>query len=343
MGSALKAVLLVGAVAVGCYVGRPVLIPLLLAAFLAITLQPVVGFLERHHVPRTLGALFALLTLIAALWGAGRLLYGRAADLVHSIPSYTHELRGMVQKLKAPAEKVQETTQKVLSPGPEPRSTVRVAQPFDWASALHSLGTVGEVLLAVSFVPFLVFFMLSGEHRLRATTVGLFAAQAQPDASGAIDEIAAMMRRFIFGNVLLGAFLSAASALLFWRLHLPNALVLGIVSGFLSLIPYLGGVVSPLLPLAAGIGILSTVGALIILFGVMGLHIFAFNVAYPKVVGARLQLNPLAATLSLLVWAGLWGPIGLVFGVPITAALKVACDRSKDRSLQAWGAWLGAR
>ena len=48
-------------------------------------------------------------------------------------------------------------------------------------------------------------------------------------------------------------------------------------------------------------------------------------------------------TVSHYFEGALWGPLGLLFGVPITAALKVACDRSKNRSLQAWGAWLGAR
>src|SRR5689334_1306626 len=148
MSPALRVLVTVGAIAAACYFGRMVLIPLALAAFLAITLAPVVSLLERAHVPRTLGAALVLLVFAAGVWGAGQLLYARVVDLAHQIPQYSRQLHDVVQRVKKPAEQVQETTQKVLSPGPEPRSTVRVAQPFDWAAALRSLGAIGEVLLA---------------------------------------------------------------------------------------------------------------------------------------------------------------------------------------------------
>jgi predicted PurR-regulated permease PerM len=339
MSNALRILSTVGAIVAVCYFGRMVLIPLALAAFLAITVAPAVALLERIHVPRALGAAMVLLTLAAGVWGAGELLYARVVDLAHQVPRYSRELRDVVQRVQKPAEQVQETTQRVLSPGPEPRSTVRVAQPFDWAGVLHSLGAIGEVLLAATFVPFLAFFMLSGQHKLRDATVKLFPIAHQADAADAFGEIAQVVRRFILVNLVLGAVMGGLFALLYWKLGLANALVLGLVSGFANLVPYLGAALASFLPLAAGIGKLSATGVVAVMVSAFGLHILTLNLAYPKLVGARMQLNPLAGTVALLVWAGLWGPIGLVLAMPITAGFKVACDRS--RTLQPWGVWLG--
>jgi predicted PurR-regulated permease PerM len=72
---------------------------------------------------------------------------------------------------------------------------------------------------------------------------------------------------------------------------------------------------------------------------VVGLHVFSLNVLYPKFLGNRLQLNPLAVTMALLVWGWLWGAMGLVLAIPITAAMKIIFDHVQ--SLKPYAVWLG--
>src|SRR4029453_9190747 len=88
-----------------------------------------------------------------------------------------------------------------------------------------------------------------------------------------------------------------------------------------------------------GLGHLHSSGWLIVVSTTVGLHLVAINVIYPKLVGAQLQLNPLAGTLALLVWSWLWGPMGLILGIPLTAAIKIVCDQVE--SLRPYGDWLG--
>ena len=80
-------------------------------------------------------------------------------------------------------------------------------------------------------------------------------------------------------------------------------------------------------------------GVFIVLVTVILLHVVTMNVLYPKIVGKRLRLNPLAVTLSLLFWAWIWGGMGLLLAVPIVGATKIVCDHVD--SLRALGAWLG--
>jgi len=92
-------------------------------------------------------------------------------------------------------------------------------------------------------------------------------------------------------------------------------------------VPYIG------LPLALAPPVLSALpvyaklgGYLVIAAGVGTLHLFALNLLYPKIVGARVHLNPLAVTVALMFWGLIWGGIGLVLAVPIVAGVKAVCD-----------------
>ena len=78
---------------------------------------------------------------------------------------------------------------------------------------------------------------------------------------------------------------------------------------------------------------------LVIIITVTGLHMLAMNVLYPKLLGKRLQLNPLAVTISLLIWGWIWGALGLILAVPIMGTVKIVCDNVE--SLRPIGEWMG--
>jgi len=200
-------------------------------------------------------------------------------------------------------------------------------------------GTLGEVLLAISFMPFLVYFMLTWRDHAHSSTVRLFPKEHRLVAHRTVGRISTMIRSFIAGNVLVGMLTAAVSTIVFWRLGIPYFYFLGVISGFVSLIPYLGVFLALLPPLAAGIGIVDRAGVGVILLTVIGLHLLSMNVLYPKIVGKRLRLNPLAVTLSLLFWAWIWGAMGLILAVPLVGATKIVCDYVDP--LRGFGAWLG--
>ena len=114
---------------------------------------------------------------------------------------------------------------------------------------------------------------------------------------------------------------------------------IGFASGFLSLVPYLGVILAIIAPLVVGLGQLESSQLLIIALTVLGLHLLGLNVLYPKFLGSRLQLNPLAVTIALLFWGWLWGAVGLILAIPITAAMKIIFDNVE--TLRPYGTWLG--
>ena len=127
---------------------------------------------------------------------------------------------------------------------------------------------------------------------------------------------------------------------MFALIRLPYAFLAGTLSGLLSLVPYAGLALALLPPVLAALatGAPSTV-LLIAAFAVIALHLAAMNVLYPTLVGARVHLNPLIVTFSLMFWGFLWDAAGLVLAIPITAGIKAVCDNVAG--LRKYGRFLG--
>lgn len=202
------------------------------------------------------------------------------------------------------------------------------------------LGTLYEFLLMASFVPFLVYFMLSWRDHIHRSFLRFFEGPDRVAAARSLEGVAEMARAFVVGNFLIGIFLAALSWTSFALLGIPYPFLVGLMSGFLSLVPYIGmplAVAPPVLAALAGGQPSSLIfGAIVV---VLILHLAAMNVLYPKIVGARVHLNPLVVTFSLMFWGFLWSAAGLVLAIPITAGIKAVCDNVA--SLRPYGRFLG--
>ncbi len=321
------------------YVAKLLLVVVLVAILLSFVLAPIVDLLVRFQVPRAASALLAVALLVAALGAATYASYSRALDFMHEVPKYKARIGALGAKIREQAEQIQETTDTVL-PDDQNQHAVTVKQSSSWTDMVSkNANSVSEVVLALTFIPFLVFFMLSWQDHARSATVMLFSMENRNTAYVMLGLIARMIRSFIIGNFIIGVFLSVCSMALFGLIGLPYFYFLGLISGFLSLIPYLGVMLAILPPLIADLGHLTAGSAALIISVVMALHLIAMNVLYPKILGKRLQLNPLAVTLALLFWGWLWGAMGLILAVPITGAIKIICDHIER--LRSYGAWLG--
>lgn len=325
-----------------CYMAKLVLVTLMVSILLAFVLEPLVGLLERIRLPRSVGAFVAVLVLLGAIYGASYFFYNRAVSFAEELPQYSQEIRGMLSHVTQQTNRLQQVTEKVL-----PQNSISRQKPVPVTIEGNSkegiirrnLGTLTEILLTAAFVPFLVYFMLSWQEHARTQTVQLFPAESRTTAYVTLGQISLMMRSFITGNFIIGVFIGLCSLAVFGFLKLPYFYFLGFISGFLSLVPYLGVILALVPPLTAGLGSLNTTKVLVIFLTVLGLHIFALNVLYPKVIGKRLQLNPLIVTIGLLVWGFIWGAMGLILAVPILGAIKIICDHVP--SLRPIGAWMG--
>ena len=341
-GSVAQIVISVAVVLAICYFAKLVLVTLLVSILLAFMLEPLVGRLQRIRLPRSAASLIAVLVLLGACWGASYFFYSRAVSFTHELPKYSEKIRGIFSHIVQQTNKLEQATEKIV-PKQAQQSTnavpVKVENSGGPSFISRNIGTVTELVLTVSFIPFLVYFMLSWQEHARTKTVQLFPQELRSTAYVTVGQIGLMMRSFIAGNFFIGIFMSVISLVVFGLLGLPYFYFLGFISGFLSLVPYLGVILAAIPPLAAGLGTLKDSGLIIVVATVLGLHLFSMNVLYPKVLGKRMQLNPLVVTISLLVWGWIWGALGLILAVPIMGAIKIVCDHIT--SLRRVGEWMG--
>jgi predicted PurR-regulated permease PerM len=324
----------VGAIFAICYFGEEILVVLLISILVAFILAPVTELFMRFRMPRAVAAGLSVALLLAALGAVSYYGVNQASNLLEQLPKYTGRIRQDVAKISRKTQNLE-----VLNPSAE-KGTVKVRETTSFTDLLsRGFGSATEIVLAASFIPFLAFFMLTWQEHARTATVGLFPLEHRRDAHAALGQIAGMVRSFMVGNVVIALMIAGVSTIVFAALHVPFFYFAGIVSGFVSLIPYLGAILAVLPPLFVGVDKLTLPDVGWIVLTAVASHVIAMNVLYPKILGSRLRLNPLAVTIALLIWAWLWGALGLLLAVPITAGMKIVFDHVE--SLKPLGTWLG--
>jgi predicted PurR-regulated permease PerM len=332
-----------GIVIAFCYFASSVLVTLLVAVLLTYFLDPVVNWMEDFHIPRAIGSLVVVLVTIAVLVVMAYSLVERVDQFGGDWDSYRKPLAAAVGAISKKAASVEAHVSEI-APGDKSSETklVAVTESHGVRDALLSkLGSFSEFLLSAAFVPFLVFFMLAAKRQVWHATMQLFPPTQRTQVKQTLADVTLVLRSYVIGTALVGLVLVIASWLFFWMIGIEFPFLTALVSGLFNLIPYLGVILSMAPPLLIGLKKFHTVAPFVEIFVVLTLlHLVAANLLVPALVGWRVRLNALALTLSLLFWGWLWGPMGLILAIPITAVLKVICDHVEG--WQPIGRWLSA-
>lgn len=310
-----------------CFFASSLCIAVILGALLAILIDPVVAAMERAGLGRTLGAALAVLFLVALL---GFLIYGlyqKANAVADDLPIYAYRVQRTLQPLTNKIERLQRSAE-TLKPTAATQQVpeVKVTESPNWTSFIfRGVGSVADFVGIAGVAPFLAFFMLIRKKQMYIRFQNIF--EGRIDTARFCGDLKGMVRAYILGNLVVGSILSAATATAFVIIGLKAAVALGIVCGFLNLIPFLGAILAIVVSLAAALIQFDAVGLLVAtVLAVFVLHFIAVNVLIPKIVGPRLQIGPVAVTVGLLFWGWLWGVAGVILAVPLTAVIKLIAD-----------------
>ena len=326
-----------------CYYAQGVVITLLLSVLLAYCLDPIVELLERLRVPRTIGALVSVLLLAALLGGLGYSLWARAAEFASNWPKYSDVLKKAVDSIETRISGI-ENRVTGNPPGaptvPPPIGTVRDAG-FERALILRGIGSLYAVFLEITFLPFLVFFMLAGKRQSWHATLQLFPASRRTQVKETLDDLRMVLRDYLLGMTVVTLLVITISSLFFWILGLDYPVLIGLASGILNMVPYIGAVMAWFPAFLLALAKWNNVSIFVVIAAVLtGIHVLAQNFVAPHLVGRRVQLNAVAITISLLFWGWVWGGMGLLLAIPITASLRVVCDHTE--SWKPIARWLSA-
>ncbi len=332
------------AVVATLYIGRTFFLPVIVAVFLTLLLDPVVRGLARVRVPRALGAGLVVATLVAILGGALWALGDPAAEWLERAPRSLAQAEVKLRPIKDPVKQVNQATEEVEKltrvgeSGPAPQQVE--VKDGDLAETLF--GGARRLLAAAAVALMLLYFLLaSGDRLLRRFIRVLESPDHRRRAVAITRRIQSDLSTFLATITLINLVLGLAVAAAMWWLGLPNPMLWGAMAAILNYVPYLGALI--------GIGVVGVVALLtfdttlaialppLVYFGLTAIE---GNLLTPLILGRRLILNPVAILLGLIFWGWLWGIAGAVLAVPLLVSLKVVGAHS--RRLAPVGALLAA-
>jgi predicted PurR-regulated permease PerM len=321
-----------------CYYAQGVVITLLLSILIAYFLDPAVELLERSRIPRTIGAMIMVLILIAVLVAIGYAIGTRTADFAENWPKYSTVLKNAASTVEGKISGIEgrESSGTPANPSPPPLESGLLH-----TMVLRSIGSLYAVFLEVTFVPFLVFFMLAGKREVWHGTLQLFPVTRRTQVKETLDDMREVLRDYLAGMTIVTLIVVTASSLFFYMMGLDYPILIGLVSGILNMVPYIGAVMAWLPAFLIALAKFHTVSSFLLIAGVLTtIHVIAANFIAPQLVGKRVRLNAVAITIALLFWGWVWGGMGLLLAIPITATLRVICDHTEQ--LRPIGRWLSA-
>jgi predicted PurR-regulated permease PerM len=309
-----------------CFFASSFCMTLLLATFLSILVDPTVSFLERWGLPRSVSSALlistGMLTLGLVAYGS----YNRISTFVETFPTYADRIGRIIEPLQHKIAKVEESAGRLNPEITKKITEVKVKQAPTWPSYLvRGFGSASSAILILGVVPFLMFFMLTRKEKWYQTMAQVLGPKIDPIEFS--NRLASMVRRFMLGNLVAGSLMVTVTVCLLLALKIQGAVVLGVVSGFLNLIPFLGVILAALIPMAAALVQSASVGTLLIMgFAVILIHILSSNFVFPHLIGSRMNIGPVAATAGILFWGWLWGFMGVFLAIPLTGVVKLIAD-----------------
>ena len=292
---------------------RPVMIPFVLALFIALGLGMMADVLvARARVPRGLALPVTVVGGLLAMAGLGALISASLGQLADNAGVYGDQLTKLIEQtiawLPGPLREIAEA-QNLAALADIPVSSIT-------GLLGRTTGAIANLLSQSLLVFIFVIFLVLG---------GAEAAVSE----GTWGEIQARVQSYLLSKIVVSGVTGVLVGLTLLILDVPLAMVFGLLAFLLNFIPNIGSAIATLLPLPVvlvdpEISALVAVLALAIpgaIQTVMG------NVIEPRMMGDSLDLHPVAILMSLIFWGMLWGVVGMLLATPITAVLKIFLER----------------
>jgi len=338
------------------YLGRELLIPIALSAFLSLLIAPMVRRLKRMglgRVPAVLAAVLVLSLFLAAVAGA---IFSQFVSMADSLPQYEATVRSKLDVVRAATlgrlEEMQGQAGRMInhlagaseagSPDAgrhgatsltlaarsangvvpveiqerEPRPVEMMMRIF--SSVWGPLGTAGMVLIVLIFV-------LLEHESLRDRLIRLTGGTDVRATTHAFNDAGERLSRYFVSQFAVNLGVGVAVWIALVCIGLPHAVLWGVLAALLRFIPYIG---FPLAAISAALLAAAVDPGWTMLWLTLGLfaaiEVAAAQVIEPQLYGHSTGMSPLSVIVAAIFWGWLWGPVGLLLSTPLTLCLVVA-------------------
>jgi len=312
------------------------LAPFLVGLGMAYVLNPLVVRLRRLGMSRLTAI---AVVVVVFFFGLGYLLYRITPYLATQAAGFLRELPAMIQTLQGVIEKVRLAIETRFGISlADASSSISFSQfastAVDWLTkSLTTVGSTGQaVMTSLEFliiVPFAVFYFLADWERMVRALQRLIPVSLRHSVFTLTGEIDRMLGGYFRGQSMVCLALGTFYALALWAIGLRYGIVIGVISGVLAFIPYLGTAVCMVLAFGFGIAQFWPEWQMLVVIGVIigAGQFLEGNILTPQLVGRHVGLHPLALMFGLIALGKLYGFIGVLLSVPITGTIAIMLRR----------------
>lgn len=306
-----------------------ILLPMLLTGLLYYLLNPIVDWLEKYKISRTaaISVLFVLIGLLL-VWGlavAIPSIQGQVVSFAQNLPTNIQKIESQVTTLleNEQFEQFRPTALEMLNKVND--QIVSYAQKFsssavNWASSLIS--TASQIIVAILIMPFILFYLLRDGQQLNAHVTQYLPTKWRSSVSKVLTDVNGQLANYVRGQVTVAIIVALMFSIMFSLIGLSYPVTLGVMAGFLNLIPYLGSFLAMIPAVILGL-IAGPVMLVKVLIVFMVEQTIEGRFVTPLIIGSSLSIHPITILFVLLTAGQMYGVLGVLLGIPIYASIKV--------------------
>jgi predicted PurR-regulated permease PerM len=311
------------------YYARPILVPVVLGITLAFMLSPAVRLLEKLKIPHVPAVLIIVFLALVLFLSVAALIAAQTGELVVKLPSYWVGFKAQLAKWMEQFPSLAQLLPGDLSDKPTTLledvkwNDIASVSKFLFAGLGSAFGLLWQSVLILLITTFVLIEQVGFKNKL----ANLFGQEQKGTARSIVDQISHNISGFLSVKFTTTLGLAVVVTIGLLILGVPYAYVWGPLAGVLNLIPYIGAFVGAIPPMIVA----SIENQSMWWLAYIGIFFFILqflegNVITPKLVGNKINLNLTSVLISTLYWGWLWGGVGVILAMPITATIKVVCD-----------------
>lgn len=299
----------------GLKTAGPLLIPLLLAVFIAALTMPLVRLMVRYRVPEALAVTIVLLFLLGLVLLFASFIGSTVNAFYKDIPLYEERFNQLshtyIEWLRAKGFAVSnEIVRQYMNPGQVMRMV---------AGVLNSLrGMLTSTMLILLIIMFILLEASSFPEKLK---------RAFGNTTRALEHFQSIGYSIQY-YLRLKTIISFVTGLLVWivltYLDVPYAALWAVTAFLFNFIPTIGSIVAAIPPMVLALIMIDPITAITVGIFYLIINTLLGSMIEPRLMGNSLGISPLVVFLSLVFWGWVWGPIGMILSVPLTMVLKIA-------------------
>jgi predicted PurR-regulated permease PerM len=318
------------------YIGQDIIIPLVYATIIAILLNPMVNFLIRKKISKIFAITIIVILMLIVAGAILYLVFSRLSLFSESFPQFRIKITEAINQLvKWYAHEFDYSRLKVNKWISDTQSDAVSNYAYS-----ETLAQLGKMSITIVLIPVYLFMILYYKSLLLEFIRKLFRLEYHITVVAVLANSKNIIQSYLVGLFFEMLIMAVLNSTAFLLLGIEYAVILGILAAILNIIPYIGGVVATVLPMAiAFVTKDSLVYPLLVFIVTIFIQFIDNNYIVPKIVASRVQINALISVIGVLIGGALWGVSGMFLSIPLIAILKVIFDHIEP--LKPWGFLLG--